>query len=76
MDGSYRGNYSSFEGRSANAEVSVSGSESDVDLNQDCNSDIRMHPPDALQCPQTIAPEMLSVWDFLFPIVRKRGQFN
>ena len=52
-DGSYRGN--DFEGRYetgprdkrkstvTKAEVSVSGSESDVDPNQDFNSDVRMH---------------------------------
>ena len=54
-DGSYRGNDPGFEGRYetgprdkrktpvTNAEVSVSGSESDVDPNQDFNSDIRTH---------------------------------
>jgi hypothetical protein len=55
QDGSHRGNDPGFEGRYetgprdkrkptvTNAEVSVSGSESDVEPNQDFNSDIRMH---------------------------------
>ena len=51
-DGSYRGNDPGFESRyetgprdkrKPTPEVSVSGSESDVDPNQDFNSDIRMH---------------------------------
>ena len=54
-DDSYRGNHPSFENRYetgprdkrkptvTNADVSISGSESDVDPNQDFNSDIRMH---------------------------------
>ena len=54
-DGSYRGNDPGLEGRyetgprdkrkptAANVEVSVSGSDSDVDPNQDFNSDVRMH---------------------------------
>ena len=55
LNGSSRGNDPGFEGRYetgtrdkrkstvTNAEVSVSGSESDVDPNQDFNSDIKMH---------------------------------
>ena len=55
QDGSYRANDPGFESRYetgprdkrkptvTNADVSVSGSESDVDPNQDFNSDIRMH---------------------------------